>query len=99
PASLPAPPLEEWQGLSTFCDHFQCRLVGVDILPWPMHNGLSSLSPSTTARLFLKWREVCFGSFKNIDNHLVYRCNIERCVCSALFVVCWSLITRTSLLP
>ncbi|CAM9395731.1 unnamed protein product [Ectocarpus sp. 12 AP-2014] len=27
PASLPAPPLEEWQGLSAFCDHFQCRLV------------------------------------------------------------------------
>ncbi|CAM9364984.1 unnamed protein product [Ectocarpus fasciculatus] len=27
PTSLPAPPLEEWQGLSTFCDHFLCRLV------------------------------------------------------------------------
>ncbi|CAM9167230.1 unnamed protein product [Ectocarpus fasciculatus] len=28
PTSLPAPPLEEWQGLSTFCDHFLCRWVG-----------------------------------------------------------------------
>ncbi|CAN0123554.1 unnamed protein product [Ectocarpus sp. 6 AP-2014] len=27
PASLPAPLLEEWEGLSAFCDHFQCRLV------------------------------------------------------------------------
>ncbi|CAM9344936.1 unnamed protein product [Ectocarpus fasciculatus] len=25
-ASLPAPPLEEWRGISAFCDDFQCRL-------------------------------------------------------------------------
>ncbi|CAB1096248.1 unnamed protein product [Ectocarpus sp. CCAP 1310/34] len=27
-ASLPAPPLEEWRGISAFCDRFQCRCVG-----------------------------------------------------------------------
>ncbi|CAM9247501.1 unnamed protein product [Ectocarpus fasciculatus] len=27
PSSLPAPPLEEWRGISAFCDHFQCRLT------------------------------------------------------------------------
>ncbi|CAB1109300.1 unnamed protein product [Ectocarpus sp. CCAP 1310/34] len=27
-ASLPAPPLEAWQGLSAFCDHFHCMLFG-----------------------------------------------------------------------
>ncbi|CAM9877819.1 unnamed protein product, partial [Ectocarpus fasciculatus] len=25
PSSLPAPPLEEWRGISAFCDDFQCR--------------------------------------------------------------------------
>ncbi|CAN0123953.1 unnamed protein product [Ectocarpus sp. 6 AP-2014] len=25
-AYLPAPPLEKWRGISTFCDHFQCRV-------------------------------------------------------------------------
>ncbi|CAM9515199.1 unnamed protein product [Ectocarpus sp. 13 AM-2016] len=27
PSSLPAPPLEEWRGISAFCGHFQCRLT------------------------------------------------------------------------
>ncbi|CAN0124084.1 unnamed protein product [Ectocarpus sp. 6 AP-2014] len=27
PAYLPAPPLEEWRGISAFCDHFQCRVA------------------------------------------------------------------------
>ncbi|CAN0124148.1 unnamed protein product [Ectocarpus sp. 6 AP-2014] len=26
-SSLPAPPLEEWRGISAFCDDFQCRLI------------------------------------------------------------------------
>ncbi|CAM9576285.1 unnamed protein product [Ectocarpus fasciculatus] len=26
PTSLPAPPLEEWRGISAFCDYFQCRI-------------------------------------------------------------------------
>ncbi|CAN0121203.1 unnamed protein product, partial [Ectocarpus fasciculatus] len=26
PSSLPAPPLEEWRGISAFCDDFQCRI-------------------------------------------------------------------------
>ncbi|CBJ48543.1 expressed unknown protein [Ectocarpus siliculosus] len=25
-SSLPAPPLEEWRGISAFCDHFLCRI-------------------------------------------------------------------------
>ncbi|CAM9762064.1 unnamed protein product [Ectocarpus sp. 12 AP-2014] len=27
PAYLPAPPLEEWRGISAFCDRFQCRVT------------------------------------------------------------------------
>ena len=38
PRSPPAPPLEEWRGLSMFCEDFHCRWVTVGC---PSSNGLS----------------------------------------------------------
>lgn len=34
PRSLPVPPLEEWQGVSLFCEDLHCRCVGVSRLQW-----------------------------------------------------------------
>lgn len=38
PGSPPAPPLEEWRGLSTFCEDLHCRWV---LVGCPSSNGLS----------------------------------------------------------
>ncbi|CAM9309567.1 unnamed protein product [Ectocarpus fasciculatus] len=53
-ASLPAPPLEEWRGISAFCDTFQCRLYdgviasqALSVLSTPPH-GTSSGTPDAS---------------------------------------------------
>ncbi|CBN78898.1 hypothetical protein Esi_0155_0021 [Ectocarpus siliculosus] len=46
-ASRPAPPSEEWQGLSAFCDDFQCRLFEAIVARKPL--GAFSTPPDCTS--------------------------------------------------
>lgn len=45
--SPPAPPLEEWQGIFSFCDDIHCRLVvgGVDVFPGKFSPANADVAP------------------------------------------------------
>ncbi|CAM9627688.1 unnamed protein product [Ectocarpus sp. 12 AP-2014] len=57
PTSLPAPPLEEWRGISAICDHFQCRLTegviaskAVSVFSTPLYCSSNCVGPQTTCK-------------------------------------------------